>query len=62
MTDENRPELMRKSSEVILNALIFWLAVIVAVVGLVFRWWSMVIIAGFVAYLFSGDGWGRIKP
>ena len=45
-----------------MSALIFWIAVIVAVGGLVFRWWPVVVMAGFVAYLFSGDGWGRIKP
>jgi hypothetical protein len=45
-----------------MSALIFWIAVIVAVGGLVFRWWPVVVMAGFVAYLFSGDGWGRTKP
>jgi hypothetical protein len=43
------------------NALIFWIAVVVALGGLVLRWWPLVVIAGFVVYLFSGDGWGRIK-
>jgi hypothetical protein len=47
---------------VVLNALIFWIAVIVALVGLVFGWWPVVVIAGTAAYLVSGDGWGRIKP
>jgi hypothetical protein len=29
------------------NALIFWIAVIVAVVGLALKWWPIVVIAGF---------------
>ena len=38
------------------SALIFWIAVIVAVVALPLRWWPVVVISLFVASLFSDSG------